>query len=217
MEIVIFLYKGFTALDAIGPYEVVSRLPNAKVKFAAKQKGIIESEYPSLKLVAEYALSEIKQTDILLVPGSTQAFLGVSKDKEVLNEIRRIDATTQWTTSVCSGSVILAATGLLNGVPATSHWGALKRLEELGAQPVKERYVRHGKFVTGAGVSAGIDMALYLTTLLEGESYAQMVQLVVEYYPNPPLATKELGAVPTTVVENAKQFLQKEMKMMSGA
>jgi len=215
MNIVILLYKGFTALDVIGPYEVLTRLPNAEVKFAAKESGIIESEYAAMKMVATHTLAEIEQADILMIPGSTTAFLQVAKDAETLEHIRRIDSTTQWTISVCSGAVILAAAGLLKGRKATSHWGVLNMLEKFGAIPISERYIQQGKIITAAGVSAGIDMALYLTKEIEGEAYAKMVQLVVEYYPQPPLNIPDLSAVPKEIEEAARTFFKEEMQKMN--
>lgn len=215
MEIVILLYKGFTALDVIGPYEVLSRLPDAVVKFAAKEKGIVQSEYASMKMMATHSLSEIDHADILLVPGSTTAFLDVMKDGEVIYHLQRIDAMTQWTTSVCTGGTILAAAGLLKGKEATTHWAALPLLSQFGATPVSERFVQEGKIITAAGVSAGIDMALYLTKEIAGDSYAKMVQLMIEYYPKPPIDIPDLSAVPKDVENAARAFFKEEMKRMN--
>jgi transcriptional regulator GlxA family with amidase domain len=215
MKIVILLYKGFTAMDVIGAYEILCRLPKAEIQFAAKEKGIIESEYPAMKMLAEYSLDEIQEADILLVPGSTYAFMEVAKDKEVLAHIHRIDQTTKWTTSVCTGAVILGAAGLLKGKRATTHWAVMDRLPALGAQPVQERYVQDGKILTAAGVSAGMDMALFLTTLLEGDNYAKMIQLVTEYYPEPPTGIHDLSSVPAHIREKTREFLKTEISKMS--
>jgi len=217
MEIVILLYKGFTALDVVGPYEVLSRLPHAVVKFAAKEKGLIESEYASMKMFATHTLTEIDKADILLIPGSTTAFLTVMKDAGTIHHIQRIEATTKWTTSVCSGAMILAAAGLLKGKAATTHWALRTMLPGFGAHPVAERYVHQGKIITAAGVSAGIDMALYLTAMMEGETYAKMAQLVIEYYPEPPLNIPNLSAVPEEVERAAREFFKKEMMQMNEA
>ena len=215
MEIVILLYKGFTALDVIGPYEVLSRLPNAVVKFAAKEKSIVESEYASMKMIATHSLEEIITADILMIPGSTNAFFQVMKDAETLQHIQRIDTTTKWTISVCTGAIVLAAAGLLKGKDATSHWAVSGMLSKFGAQPVTKRFVQQGKIITAAGVSAGIDMALYLARLIEGEEYAQMIQLVTEYYPKPPLDIPDLAAVPKEVESAARSFFKKEMEKMN--
>ena len=133
------------------------------------------------------------------------------KDSEVIRHIQRLDATTKWTTSVCSGAMIMAAAGLLKGKSATSHWDLLDRLSTFGANPVAERYVHDGKFITAAGVSAGIDMALYLTATTQGEDYAKMVQLVIEYYPQPPLNVPAFTAVPDEVKSAASAYLKEEI------
>lgn len=215
MEIVILLYRGFTALDVFGPYEVLSRLPDAVVTFAAKEKGLVQGEYAGMKMMATHSLSEIDHADILLVPGSTTAFWDVMKDGDTLYHIQRLDATTQWTTSVCTGGIILAAAGLLKGKAATTHWGALQLLSQFGATPVSERFLQQEKIITAAGVSAGIDMALHLTKTIAGDSYAKMIQLVLEYYPEPPVDIPDLSAVPKDVENAAKAFFKDEMKKMN--
>jgi transcriptional regulator GlxA family with amidase domain len=217
MKIVILLYKGFTAMDAIGAYEILCRLPEADVRFAAKSKGIIESEYAGMKMIATHNLDEIQAADILLVPGSTFAFTQVAQDKEVLQHIQRIDQTTKWTVSVCTGAIILGAAGLLKEKRATTHWAVLDRLPAFGALPKSERYVQDGKLITAAGVSAGIDMALFLTTLIAGEDYAKMVQLVTEYYPAPPVNIPDITAVPEQIEAATKEFLKNEILKMSSA
>jgi transcriptional regulator GlxA family with amidase domain len=217
MQIVILLYKGFTALDVVGAYEILCRLPQAKVKFAAKEKGVIESEYEAMKMVAGYRLDEIQKADILLIPGSTYAFMQVAKDKETLEHICRIDTTTKWTTSVCTGAVILAAAGLLKGKSATTHWAVMEKLPAFGALPVSERYVQDGKIITAAGVSAGIDMALFLTKMITDDEQSKMVQLVTEYYPEPPTGIAKLNLVSKEVKEKAGAFLRTEILKMSGS
>ncbi len=215
MKIIILLYKGFTALDVVGPYEVLSRLPNAVVKFAAKEKGIIESEYASMKMIATHSLEEIESADILMIPGSTSAFLQVMKDAATLHHIQRIHATTNWTISVCTGAIILGAAGLLKKKAATTHWAVLDMLSNFEAYPVTERYIQQGKIITAAGVSAGIDMALHLAGLIEGEAYANMVQLVTEYYPKPSVNIPGVIAVPKEVKAAALAFFKKEMAKMN--
>ena len=215
MKIVILLYKGFTALDVVGPYEVLTRLPDAAVKFAAKEKGVIESEYESMKMIATHSLEEIETADILMIPGSTTGFLKVIKDTEILQHIQRIDKITEWTISVCTGAIILAAAGLLKDKEATSHWAALEMLSNFGAQPVTKRYIQQGKIITAAGVSAGIDMALYLTQLIEDENYARMVQLITEYYPAPPVNIPATETEAKEVQDAARAFFKKEMMKMN--
>lgn len=185
MKIVIYIYNGMTMLDAIGPYEVLRNLKKADIKLVAKKKGKIISDSKVVHLDAQYGIEEIDTADILLIPGSGLAFVQEAKDKKVLDWIRKINETTQKTVTVCTGSVILAATGLLNGKDATTHWGATKMLTKYGANPVHQRYVEQGKFITAAGVSAGIDMAIYLVHLLQGEKSAKAAQLAIEYDPSP--------------------------------
>ena len=215
MKIVILLYKGFTALDVVGAYEILCRLPGAEVTFVAKEKGNVVSEYASMQMVANSSLSDIKEADILLVPGSTFAFTQVAQDKELLQQIRRIDAGTKWTVSVCTGAVILGAAGLLADKKVTTHWAAMDSLKEFGARQSSERYVRDGKLVTAAGVSAGMDMALYLAGIIAGEEYARMLQLVTEYFPEPPFHTEQIPNVAMQVEEDARSFLKSEMLKMS--
>jgi transcriptional regulator GlxA family with amidase domain len=215
MEIVILLYKGFAAMDVVGAYEILCRLPDARITFTANKKGVIESEYPSLKMVATHRLEEITNADMLLVPGSTFAFLQVAQDKDVLRHIRRIDEGTEWTISICSGAIILGAAGLLQGKWATTHWALLDKLAQFGAYPKSERYVQAGKLITAAGATAGIDMALFLTTLIAGEDYARMVQLIIEYYPELPVNIPDLAMVPKNIESSARAFLKKEILKMS--
>jgi putative intracellular protease/amidase len=185
MEIVFLFYDGMTALDIIGPHEILCRLPGANVKRVARQAGLVKTDSASLTLMAEYAISEISHADLLVIPGAGSATT-LRDFPEVLQWIQKIHATTKWTTSVCTGSLILGAAGLLKGHKATSHWAALDRLSYWGAIPVSERVVESGKIMTAAGVSAGIDMALMLTAKVSGEQVAQAMQLGIEYDPHPP-------------------------------
>ena len=136
MEIVTYLYNGFTALDAVGPYEVLSRLPNANVKFVGETKGIIVSDSHFLKLIADYEISEIEKADILLIPGSVIGFLRETRKNNVKDWIKKIHQTTQWTVSVCTGSILLASTGILKGLRASSHWAVIHLLKDYGAIPL---------------------------------------------------------------------------------
>jgi len=216
MNIVIYLYNGLTVMDAVGPYEVWSRLPGAQVKFVAREKGLIISDTHFLKIVAEYAISEIQSADILLIPGSVVGFIRESKDAALLNWIRKIHQTTAWTTSVCSGSIILAAAGILNGKKASSHWAAMHLLSDYGAVPSSERYIQEGKIITAQGVSAGIDMALYLVGQLVGVEKAKAYQLFIEYDPNPPFESGTLSKADEDTIRLAKIMLQKEAKKELG-
>jgi transcriptional regulator GlxA family with amidase domain len=185
MQIAILLYDRFTALDAIGPYEVLSRLPGASLSFVAREPGPISTDNGMLTVLVEQALTEVEHPDIVLVPGGPGE-VAARAGEETLAWLRKVHETSTWTTSVCTGSLILAAAGLLGGKRATSHWLALEELGRLGAEPTGERVVFDGKIVTGAGVSAGIDMALALAEKVAGRQVAEAIQLGIEYDPQPP-------------------------------
>jgi transcriptional regulator GlxA family with amidase domain len=200
MNIAIVLYDKFTALDAIGPYEVLSRLPGADLEFVAAEPGPVRTDNGMLTLVAEHSLADAAQPDIVLVPGGPGE-VAARAGGPVLEWLREVDRTSTWTTSVCTGSLILAAAGLLDGKRATSHWLALEQLGRLGAQPVHERVVFDGKYATAAGVSAGIDMALALAARVAGDIVAQAIQLGIEYDPQPPFDAGSPHKAPAEVVE----------------
>jgi putative intracellular protease/amidase len=183
--ITIPLFERFTALDAVGPYEVLSRLPGAEVMFVAQEAGPVRADTGALALVADRALPDVDACDVVVVPGGpgTRELL---EPNPLLDWLRAIDATTQWTTSVCTGALLLGAAGLLDGLEATTHWSALDTLAKLGARPVERRIVPQGKVVTAAGVSAGIDMALWLAAQIAGDEVAKAIQLGIEYDPQPP-------------------------------
>jgi putative intracellular protease/amidase len=185
MLITIPLYDRFTALDAVGPYEVLSRLPGAEVVFVAEEAGPVRTDTRALTLVAERALADVDACDVVVVPGGpgTREML---QPQPLHDWLRAIDATTQWTTSVCTGALLLGAAGLLDGLEATTHWSALDTLASLGARPTERRVVQQGKVVTAAGVSAGIDMALWLAAQIAGDEVAKAIQLGIEYDPQPP-------------------------------
>src|SRR4029077_728674 len=167
MNTAILLYDRFTALDAIGPYEVLSRLPGASVTFVAAERGPVTTDNGMLTIVAERSIDELDRPDIVLVPGGPGE-VAARAGGPALEWLRGVHETSEWTTSVCTGSLILAAAGLLEGKRPTSHWWAREKLRELGAQPVSERVVFEGKIVTAAGVSAGLDMALALAARIAG-------------------------------------------------
>jgi transcriptional regulator GlxA family with amidase domain len=203
MEIAILLYERMTALDAIGPYEVLAGMPDARVRFVAREKGVKRTDSGYALLNAEYSLDEVTAPDILLVPGSPSP-QGTMKEEAVLEWLRHVHAQTRWTTSVCTGSMILGAAGLLRGRKATTHWMALDALRSFGAEPVKERFVQDGKLITAAGVSAGIDMALTLVALECGEAVAQGIQLMIEYDPRPPFDCGTPEKAPAAIVERLR-------------
>lgn len=206
LEIVFFLYPGMTALDAVGTYEALRGMPKATIRFAAKERGLVRMDSQMLSLQADYAIRDIKAADILVLPGgiSTPAQL---QDKELLAWVRQIHEKSKWTTSVCSGSLILGAAGLLKGLDATSHWIALDALKMFGAKPVHQRVVQQGKIITAAGVSAGIDMGLKLVALESGEEAAKAMQLTMEYDPQPPFNSGSIEKATPATIERAKAFL----------
>jgi transcriptional regulator GlxA family with amidase domain len=203
MQVAILIFEKLTALDAIGPYEVLRRAPGWEVRFVGAAKGTVRSDSGALGLSADYTLAEAPEPDIVLVPGGegSRALMG---DEAVLSWLRDVDARTKWTTSVCTGSLVLAAAGLLDGKRATCHWPFLERLRELGADPVEGRFVEDGKLITAAGVSAGIDMALYLVGREAGPEVAQAVQLAIEYDPEPPFDAGSPAKAPASVVDAVK-------------
>jgi len=184
MLIAFLLYEGMTALDLVGPHEILSRLPGAKVKRVAKAAGSIMTD-SGMEIVAEYSLKDVESASVLVIPGSGSAN-SFRNDPEVLDWVRSIHNTTSWTASVCTGSLILGAAGILTGLKATTHWAAMDRLKEWGAKPEFERIVQDGKVMTAAGVSAGIDMALTLSANIAGQRFAEGLQLGIEYDPQPP-------------------------------
>jgi putative intracellular protease/amidase len=199
MNTAILLYDGFTALDAIGPYEVLSRIPGASATFVASEPGPVRTDNDMLSIVADRSLADVTAPDIVLVPGGPGE-VAERAGGPALQWLRTAHETSTWTASVCTGSLILAAAGLLGGRRATSHWLAMDKLGELGAEPVNERVVFDGKIVTGAGVSAGIDMALALAAKIAGEQVAQAIQLGIEYDPQPPFDAGAPEKAPAEIV-----------------
>ncbi|MFJ4466303.1 DJ-1/PfpI family protein [Streptomyces sp. NPDC089424] len=200
MQIALLVFDRFTALDAVGPYEILSRIPDAETVFVAKEAGPVRSDNGVLALTADRTLDEVRRPDVVVVPGGPGQS-ALMDDRVLLDWLRAVDATSTWTTSVCTGSLLLAAAGLLAGRRATSHWLALDQLRPLGAEPTGERVVFDGKYVTAAGVSSGIDMALTLLGRIAGDDHAQAVQLATEYDPQPPYDAGSPQKAPAHVVE----------------
>ena len=200
MQIAYLLYDRFTALDIVGPHEVFNSVPGNESIFVAEERGPVRNESDTLSMVADASIDEVRSPDIVVVPGGYGN--RVLLEHEPLHEwIRDVHETSTWTTSVCTGALLLAAAGLLDGAPATTHWLARDLLGELGAKPVPERVVEHGKIVTAAGVSAGIDMALTLVQRINGDEVAQAVQLGIEYDPQPPLDAGSPEKAPREIAE----------------
>ncbi|MCB5906047.1 DJ-1/PfpI family protein [Streptomyces pinistramenti] len=212
MQIAILLFDRFTALDAVGPYETLSKMPGAELVFTGERTGPYRNDSGALGLVADATLSEVTAPDILVVPGGPGQS-GQMADGPVHEWIRAVDAGTTWTTSVCTGSLILAAAGLLKGRRATSHWLALDQLPAYGAEPTGERVVFDGKYVTAAGVSSGIDMGLSLVGRIAGDTVAQTVQLVIEYDPQPPY---DAGAPQKAPAEVTAQLRERSRFLLRG-
>lgn len=185
MKIVLVLFDGITALDVVGPYEVLSRVPGAEVVFAGPKAGLVRTDNRVLGLQVDASLADVHHADVLLVPGGYGVDALIA-DPRVLAELGRLDAGARFTTSVCTGALVLGAAGLLRGLEATTHWAYFDALAAHGATPVSQRVVWEGRVVTAAGVSAGIDMALALAARLAGEDVARGIQLAIEYDPEPP-------------------------------
>lgn len=185
MQIAILIFDDFTALDAVGPYEVLRSVPGWEVTFVAPEAGEKRTDAGSLGLIADKSIDEVESADILIIPGG-HGNRPLLTDDRVLDWVRAIDKTTKWTTSVCTGSLVLAAAGLLEGKRSTCHWLYLDRLPDFGAEPTLERVVFDGKIITAAGVSAGIDMALTLVDREVAPEASQAIQLAIEYDPQPP-------------------------------
>ena len=216
MRIAIPLYDRFTALDAVGPYEVLSRLPGATVHFVADEPGMKRTETGMLGLSADLALEELPDPEILVVPGGygTRALLD---DERFVGWVRRAHETSEWTTSVCTGSLVLAAAGILDGLEATTHWLEYDLLESLGARPTSRRVVEQGKVITAAGVSSGIDMALVLAAHVAGDDVAKAIQLGIEYDPEPPFDSGSPSKAGAEIVELVTKLARAEQAELEGA
>lgn len=203
MDIVIPLFDRFEPLDAIGPYEILAYVPDATVRFVTAEPGLVQDVLGSLPVHVPTRYSEVEACDVLLIPGGG-SFLAMVDDPEFLDWVRRIHAGTRFTTSVCTGALVLGAAGLLNGLTATTHWDAAAQLMAYGAEYTPERVVRHDRVITSAGVSSGIDMAVQLAALLTDEVTAQAIQLYTEYDPQPPFDTGSVAKAPAEVLERAR-------------
>ncbi len=209
-QIAFVAYPGFTALDMIGPYEVLRNLPGAEVRFVWHESGPITADSGVLVIGATHSLTETPSPDLILVPGGPSTPVH-ARDEALLDWLRQAHQTATWTTSVCSGSVILAAAGLLTGRRATSHWLTVPALKAFGAIPVgDERIVREDNLVTCAGVSAGLDLALWLAGEIGGEGRARAIQLAIEYDPQPPFDSGHLSKASATTKAAATALLSRD-------
>jgi transcriptional regulator GlxA family with amidase domain len=209
-QIAFVAYPGFTALDMIGPYEVLRNLPGAEVRFVWHESGPITADSGVLVIGATHSLVETPSPDVILVPGGPSTPVH-ARDEMLLEWLRQAHRTASWTASVCSGSVILAAAGLLEGRRATSHWLTIPALKAFGAIPVAdERIVHQDNIVTSAGVSAGLDLALWLAGQLGGESRAKAIQLAIEYDPQPPFDSGHMSKASATTKAAATALLSRD-------
>lgn len=198
MRVAILLYDRFTALDAIGPYEVLALVPGVEIRFVGVARGPIRTDNGALSVTIEHAIGDLPDPEIVLVPGGAGK-RAVMADEAALDWLRAAHATSRFTTSVCTGALILGAAGILDGVRATTHWCHREELAALGADVVPDRVVEEGRIVTAAGVSAGIDMALRLAGRIAGDDVAMAVQLGIEYDPRPPYDCGSPEAAPPAI------------------
>jgi transcriptional regulator GlxA family with amidase domain len=210
-QIAILLYSGVTALDAVGPWEVLSRIPDADIRFVGKEVGPVVTEGGTLLLGVTHMMEETMSPDLVLVPGGTTT-PGQMMDDEVLDWLREVHRTTTWTASVCTGALILGAAGILKRSPATTHWYKMGVLRIMGAKPrPDDRVVQSGKIVTAAGVSAGIDLALWLAGEIAGRERAEAIQLTIEYDPHPPFDAGHMRKASNTVQNLAREMMDARM------
>ena len=208
IHVAIPLFDRFTALDAVGPYEVLQRIPTCDITFVGHRRGEVRSENRMLGLIADAAFEEVPTPAVVVLPGGVGTRV-LEHDDRVLEWLRHAHETTRWTTSVCTGSIVLAAAGLLDGLTATTHWACFRELAAHGAEPTSQRVVEHpaARVVTAAGVSSGIDMALRLVELLVDRTAAEAAQLMIEYDPQPGFdcgaPEKATDAVMTRVLDYA--------------
>jgi transcriptional regulator GlxA family with amidase domain len=207
VQIAILLYDRFTLLDAVGPYEVLARLPDVRVQFVATQAGAVRVDTGLTALQAETDFDAAPRPDVVIVPGGAGT-VAAMQDQRTVEWVRAAHQHTRFTTSVCTGAFLLGAAGLLEGLQATTHWASREYLPQVGATYVPERVVHQGKIITAAGVSAGIDMALALAAELAGEGWAQASQLVLEYDPQPPFDSGTLPKATPEVVAMGTRLLR---------
>ncbi len=207
MRIAALVFDKITVLDIVGPMEVMSWLPGSEILWVGRERGAVRAAPTGLALSADLALDEVARADILVVPGGPGVRL-LLKDEPVLDWVRRVHGTTQWTTSVCTGSLLLGAAGLLQGLEATTHWNSAAMLETFGARYRERRVIPQGKIVTSAGVSSGIDMALWLIGRIAGDEAAEAAQLCIEYDPQPPYQMGSPSKASPAVLARARETVK---------
>jgi len=203
MKIAALIFDKITVLDIVGPTELLSWVPGSEIVWVGKELGPIRAAPTGLAINVEHTLDEVSSADILIIPGGPGVRL-LLQDEKMLDWVRKVHATTKWTTSVCTGSLLIGAAGLLKGLEATTHWNAAATLESFGATYREKRAVPQGKIVTSAGVSSGIDMALWLVGRIAGDDAAKQAQLCIEYDPQPPYDAGAPSKADPLVVEKAR-------------
>jgi transcriptional regulator GlxA family with amidase domain len=210
MQIALALYPKFTMLDIVGPFQVLADVPGHEVSFVAEETGALVDHTGRGSLIATKTFAEVTAPEVVVVPGA----LGDTEIQDSLVQwLRTVHPTTTWTTSVCTGSIYLAAAGILDGVDATTHWARSEQLERLGARYTEERVVERGKVITAAGVSSGIDMALTLLGRMYGPEMAEMIQLAIEYDPQPPFDAGSPAKAPQPIVATVKEIIGEGPKL----
>lgn len=203
MQIAFLVYEGLTALDLIGPYEVLRALPGAELRFVAKRAGELRVDSGAFGIVVDHSLADVPRPDVFVVPGGLAGTFAAAQDAQITGWVREAHQHATWSSSVCTGSLILGAAGLLKGRRATTHWAAAAILEQHGATYSPARVVEDGRVITAAGVSAGIDMALALAARLADEDAARAIQLGIEYDPQPPFDAGSPAKAGPAIVERA--------------
>jgi transcriptional regulator GlxA family with amidase domain len=216
MQIAIGLFSGFTALDAIGPYQVFTQLPEAEVVLCAAETGEVADDMGLLRLNISHTFDEISSPEIIVVPGGFITRKLAPDGDPIVDWVTAVHPRTTHTTSVCTGALVLGAAGILNGLDATTHWFAYDELAKYGATPTEQRVVRRGKVWTAAGVSAGIDLALTLVAETHGPEVAQAIQLGIEYDPQPPFDAGAPSKAPAEILELVRSIsARKEAEVLA--
>jgi putative intracellular protease/amidase len=208
MQIAALVFDAITPLDIVGPIEVLARMPGAEIVIVGKQRGPVRDPRTHWTLTAEASIAEVPQPDVLVLPGGA-GVRPLCAEEPILEWLRLAHGTTSWTTSVCTGSLLLGAAGLLRGLTATTHWASRELLERYGARYVEERVVQQGKIITSAGVSSGIDMALTLVAKMAGDDIAKGIQLSIEYDPQPPFNCGAPSKAEPAVLDRVRQTMQR--------
>jgi transcriptional regulator GlxA family with amidase domain len=214
MQIALALYPGFTALDIIGPFQVLSALPGATCVFVAAEAGPVQDDTRAVTMQAPLGFAQCEDPDVIVVPGGMHTMRCIP-DHPIIGWLRSTAPKTRWTASVCTGSLLLAAAGLLRDAEATTHWLAMPALAALGAVPCERRVIFGDRIVTAAGVSAGIDMALSLAERLVGREAAMAAQLAIEYDPQPPFSAGSPRTAPPALVEQVRKQLARAVTSTS--